>query len=133
MVRRRVPRLVEMLFQTERAIMNDKSNPNRSRRSTDSRRKASQFDASKARSERPLAEKGQGRGKDPLAGRRSRAAHQGVEGGALIVAFVRPMQDPETGREWERVFLFEVESAEEIGAAEAWLEEHYPDGKEGGQ
>jgi hypothetical protein len=43
------------------------------------------------------------------------------------------MQDPETGREWERVFLFEVESAEEIDAAEAWLEEHCPDGKEGGQ
>lgn len=113
--------------------MNDKSNPDRPRRPSGQRRKNSQLDASKARSERPLAEKGQGRGKDPLAGRRSRAAHQGVEGGTLIVAFVRPMQDPETGLEWERVFLFEVESAEEIDAAEAWVEEHYPDGKEGEQ
>lgn len=43
------------------------------------------------------------------------------------------MQDPETGREWERVFLVEVESAEDIDAAEAWLEEHYPASKEGGQ
>lgn len=113
--------------------MNDKPSADRSRWSTRSRRKASQFDASKARSKRPLAEKGQGRGKDPLGGRSSRAAHQGAEGGAVIVAFVRPMQDPETGREWERVFLVEVESAEEIDAAEAWLEEHYPASKEGGQ
>lgn len=50
-----------------------------------------------------------------------------------MVAFVRPMHDPETGREWERVFLFEVESAEDIDAAEAWLEKHYPAEKEGVQ
>jgi hypothetical protein len=43
------------------------------------------------------------------------------------------MQDLETGREWERVFLFGVEKPEDIAAAEAWLEEHYPAEKEGGQ
>lgn len=43
------------------------------------------------------------------------------------------MHDPETGREWERVFLFEVETDEDIAAAEAWLEENYPPNKEDGQ
>lgn len=43
------------------------------------------------------------------------------------------MQDPETGREWERVFLFEVESQEDIDAAESWLEENYPPNKGGKQ
>ncbi|WP_277813736.1 hypothetical protein [Erythrobacter sp. SG61-1L] len=43
------------------------------------------------------------------------------------------MQDPETGREWERVFLFEIEAPEDIGAAEAWLQEHYPSSEEAGQ
>ena len=60
------------------------------------------------------------------------------------------MRDPETGREWERVFFFEVEYwpsnkimlqlAAEHGdnsavtkAAEAWLEENYPLSKEEGQ
>ena len=80
-----------------------------------------------------MAKKSQGRSKDLLAGRGGRAAHQGAEGGAVIVAFIRPMRDPETGREWERVFLFRVESAEDIADAEAWLEEHYPAGKEDGQ
>ncbi|MES2175450.1 MAG: hypothetical protein V4523_16075 [Pseudomonadota bacterium] len=51
----------------------------------------------------------------------------------MIVAFVRPMRDPDTGREWERVFLVEVETPEEIEAAEAWLEENYPPSKEGEQ
>jgi hypothetical protein len=41
------------------------------------------------------------------------------------------MQDPETGRKWERAFLFGVEKPEDIAAAEAWLEEHYPESKEG--
>ncbi len=43
------------------------------------------------------------------------------------------MQDSETGREWERVFFFEVETDEDIAAAEAWLEENYPPSKEGEQ
>lgn len=43
------------------------------------------------------------------------------------------MSDPDTGREWERVFLFEVETPEDIEAAEAWLEENYPPNKEGKQ
>lgn len=80
-----------------------------------------------------MAQKGQGRRKDSLAGGGGGRVHQGVEGGKVIVAFVRPMHDPETGREWDRVFLFEAESAEDIEAAEAWLEKHHPDGKEGGQ
>lgn len=80
-----------------------------------------------------MAKEGQGRGEDSLARRRGGPAHQGVEGGEVIVAFVRPMQDPETGREWERVFLFEVESPEDIEAAEAWLEENYPPSNEGEQ
>lgn len=113
--------------------MNDKPNPNRSRRPSAARRKISQLKSAEARGAESVAKKGQGRSKNLLAGRGSRAAHQGAEGGAVIVAFVRPMHDPATGREWERVFFFEVESAEDIEAAEAWLEEHYPDGKEGGQ
>lgn len=51
----------------------------------------------------------------------------------MIVAFIRPMHDPETGREWERVFLFGVDTPEDIEAAEAWLEENYPPSKEEGQ
>tara|TARA_R100000406_G_scaffold29621_1_gene19183 strand:- start:499 stop:630 length:132 start_codon:yes stop_codon:yes gene_type:complete len=43
------------------------------------------------------------------------------------------MRDPETGREWERVFFFEVESDDDMAAAEAWLEENYPLSKEEGQ
>lgn len=110
--------------------MNDEPSANRSRRPTRSRRKTSQFDAAEARSKRPVAQKGQGRGKDPLARGRGGRVHQGLKGGTVIVAFVRPMQDPETGREWERVFLFEVESEEDMAAAEAWLEENYPPSKE---
>jgi hypothetical protein len=40
------------------------------------------------------------------------------------------MHDPETGREWERVFLMDVETPEDIDATEEWLEEHYPASKE---
>ncbi|MFC4291361.1 hypothetical protein ACFOWX_02915 [Sphingorhabdus arenilitoris] len=68
-----------------------------------------------------------------MAGRGGGPAHKGTEGGAVIVAFVRPMHDPETGREWERVFLFEVESEDDMAAAEAWLEENYSPSKEEGQ
>lgn len=78
-----------------------------------------------------MAQEGQGGRKDSLAGRRGRTAHQGAEGGTVIVAFVRPMSDPDTGRKWERVFLFEVETPEDIEAAEEWLEENYPQSKEG--
>lgn len=80
-----------------------------------------------------MAQKGQGRRKDSLAGGGGGRVHEGIEGGTVTVAFVRTIYDPETGRERKRVFFFEVESAEDIEAAEAWLEEHYPDGKDGGQ
>ena len=113
--------------------MNDKPNPNRSRRSTDSRRKASQLDSAKTRSERLVAPQSENLRENLLAGRRSGRVHQGTEGGSVIVAFVRPMHDPETGREWERVFLFEVETPEEIEAAEAWVEVNYPPSKVDGQ
>lgn len=113
--------------------MNDKPPANRSRRPSGSRRKTSQFDASKARSKRPMAQKGKDRRKNPLAGGGGGRVHQGIEGGTVIIAFVQPMHDPETGREWERVFLFGVEKTEDIAAAEAWLEKHYPDSMEGGQ
>jgi len=43
-----------------------------------------------------------------------------------MAAYVRPMHDPETGRAWERVFLFEINATEDFDAAEAWLDEHYP-------
>ena len=113
--------------------MNDQPPVNRPRRSSSARRKASQFDAAAARSKRPVAQKGKGRREDPLAGRGGGRVHQGPEGGTVIVAFIRPMHDPETGREWERVFLFGVDTPEDIEAAEAWLEENYPPSKEEGQ
>jgi len=113
--------------------MNDQYNSDRSRRTEKTRRKTSQFDAAKARSKRPVAQKGEDRRKDPLAGRGGGRVHQEIEGGTVVIAFIQPMEDPETGRNWERVFLFGVETPEDIEAAEAWLEEHYPDSKEGGQ
>ena len=109
--------------------MNDQPAANRSRRPSRSRRKAPQFNTAKTRGKGPVAQKGQGRGKDSLAGRGGGRVRQRPEGGPVVVAFVRPMHDPETGREWERVFLFEVEAPEEIDAAEAWLEENYPPSK----
>lgn len=113
--------------------MNDKPPANRSRRPSGSRRKTSQFDTTKARSQRSVAEKSKGRRKDPLASGRGGRVHQALEGGTVIVAFVQPMQDPETGREWERVFLFGLETEEDMAAAEAWLEKNYPPIKEDGQ
>lgn len=113
--------------------MNEKSNPNRSRRAKGSRRKTSQLHSSQTRGKEFVAEKGQGGRKNPLAGRRSGRVHQETEGGTVTVAFIQPMKDPGTGREWERVFLFEVENEEDIAAAEAWLERNYPPSKEGRQ
>lgn len=43
------------------------------------------------------------------------------------------MRDPETKRDYERVFLFNVDSEDDISAAEAWVERHYPMDKEEGQ
>jgi NDP-sugar pyrophosphorylase family protein len=42
------------------------------------------------------------------------------------------MHDPDTGREWERVFLFTVDTPEDIEDAEAWLRENYPPSEEEG-
>ena len=111
--------------------MNDQPHPNRSRRSSATRRKASQFDPAEARIKRPMAEEGEGGCEDPLAGRGNRRFHLGLEGGTVNAVYVRRLHDSETGRTWDRVFLFPVDAPEDFEAAEAWLNEHYPLSKEG--
>lgn len=106
--------------------MNGKNPVNRSRRSSSAGRKTSQFDAAKARSKRPMAQKSKGGREDPLAGQRGRRVHQGAKVGTVRAVYVRRLHDLETGRTWDRVFLFDVNAPEDFEAAEAWLDEHYP-------
>lgn len=44
----------------------------------------------------------------------------------MKAVYVRRLHDLETGRTWDRVFLFDVNAPEDFEAAEAWLDEHYP-------
>lgn len=105
--------------------MNDKSNPHRSRRASSARGEASQLNAAKARGQREIPQTGQDRRERLLGGRGNRRVYPQAARGPIIAAFVVPIQNPETGREQQRVYMFEVEKPSDLVAAQASVENHH--------